>query len=76
MYQAAGLPDHFPDCIDFRLGTVDKEDLEMDWMVPDRHLWWERGIKWIQSVVVGAAEGGGLGGLPKHRDWRCDEVVD
>lgn len=70
MYQAAGLPDHFPDSIDFRLGTVDKEILEKEWMKPDRHLWWERGIPWVGEVVMK-----GMAELPTHGDWRCDEVA-
>ena len=62
-----GLPDEIFDVI---LGTMDREDLEGEWMAPDRHCWWDCGIKWVQELSNGGK------GLPAHPRSRVDEFVD
>lgn len=61
----------WPDMVDLLLGTVDRADSEMQWLRPERQLWWSKGIAWVQEF---ASEGGA--GLPKHPGRRVDEVVD
>ena len=57
--------------VDLILGTVDRADLEMEWLRPERQIWWSRGVGWVQEM---ASEGGR--GLLKHPGSRVDEVVD
>ena len=43
----------FPEVFDVILGTLDREDLENEWMAPDRHCRWSGGIGWIQELTNG-----------------------
>lgn len=53
----------WPLMLDIFLGTVDREDLERDWMVPERRLWCEPGVPWIRKLIAG---GSNAAGLPSH----------
>jgi hypothetical protein len=57
--------------LDIWIGSVDQKDLEKDWLVPERHLWYDVGIEWIRKF--GSK---GSGGVPKHGDGRVDQVVE
>lgn len=46
--------------MDVLLGSVDKEDLERYGLRSDRHVFWDRGVRWIQDLF------GGDGDLPRH----------
>ena len=50
----------YPDIYDVVLGTLDRGDFEKGWVQPERHVWWECGVGWVQEMVKG-----GLGG-PRH----------
>ena len=60
----------FPDIFDTILGTIDREDLEKEWMAPDRHCWWEKGIPWVQELATGGLE------LPKHPTFKVNEFIE
>ena len=66
-FLSRGLPDEIFDVV---LGTLDREDLEREWMAPDRHCWWDCGIKWVQEL----SNGGRV--LPAHPRSRVDEFVE
>jgi len=53
----------WPPMFDLYMGTVDRADLERDWMVPDRRMWCEPGVPWIRKLI---AEGSDAMGLPSH----------
>ena len=46
--------------LDLWLGTVDREVLEQEYLMPERMLWCEKGIEWIRKL---AREGLGV---PEH----------
>lgn len=56
--------------LDIWLGTVDREDLEKDYMSPERMMWCEKGVPWIRKLSqVGA------GGIPEHPLTKIDKSV-
>jgi hypothetical protein len=59
-YAVVPMPQGWPDMLDIVLGTVDREDLEKD-LSPERELWHDRGITWIQNFARN-----GSGGIPRH----------
>ncbi|KAF2232326.1 hypothetical protein EV356DRAFT_256508 [Viridothelium virens] len=63
-----GYAKGFPDLFDVVLGTLDREDLERSEMRPERQLWWEKGIEWVQKLSDGL-------NVPKHKGFRVNEVV-
>jgi hypothetical protein len=67
-YSAFPYPEGWPRMLDIWIGSVDQEDLEKDWLIPERHLWWDVGIEWIRKF---GAEGSG--GVPKHGIYKVDE---
>ena len=69
-YAALPMPHGWPDMLDIVLGTVDREDLERDSLAPERQLWWEKGIHWVQKF----SESGAVA-LPKHPDYRINEFA-
>jgi hypothetical protein len=69
-YSAYPYPKPWPRMLDIWIGSVDQKDLEKEWLVPERHLWWDVGIEWIRKF---GAEGSG--GVPKHGIYRVDEEV-
>lgn len=64
-----GMGEGFPEIFDVILGTLDREDLEQEWMAPDRHCWWSCGIKWVQEL----SNGGKV--LPVHPSFKVNEIV-
>ena len=57
--------------LDVVLGSVDREDLEREALRPERQLWWDLGTPWVQKLSLE-----GVSHLPKHPDYKVDEVVD
>lgn len=55
--EEGGVPAEWgwPRMLDFWLGTVDREDLELEWMRPDTRVWCDWGVGWIKGLVVGGA---------------------
>ena len=47
--------------LDVVMGTIDRADLELDAMIPERAVWWNMGIEWVRKM---AREG--LGDIPEH----------
>ena len=70
-----GVPDGWPLMLDIVLGTVDREFLEKDdWFVPERQLWWDKGIPWIHKLSVsGLGEGEAV---PRHPLADMNQVVE
>jgi hypothetical protein len=66
----AVMPSGFPDMLDITLGSVDRENLDGDTLVPERHLWWGYGIDWIGRLATR-----GYGELPIHSDYRIADTV-
>lgn len=56
--------------IDIPLGTVDRKDLEQDYMKPERALWCEKGILWVREMARN-----GAGGIPEHPLTKIDKVA-
>jgi hypothetical protein len=56
--------------MDITLGSVDREYLEKEALVPERHLWWDYGVDWIRKLGTE-----GYGELPIHADYRVGETV-
>jgi hypothetical protein len=57
--------------LDIWIGSVDQADLEKEWLVPERHLWYDVVIEWIRKF---GSEGSG--GVPKHGTFKVDEEVE
>lgn len=70
-YSAYPYPDPWPRMLDIWIGSVDQADLEKEWLVPERHLWYDVGIEWIRKF---GSEGSG--GVPKHGTYKVDEEVE
>lgn len=66
------LKESWPDMVDILLGTVDREDLEKDWLKPERELWWDMGIPWIRDL---AREGTSKENMPRHPLWKMNDHV-
>lgn len=60
----------WPAMLDIWLGTVDRKDLEKDYMKPERMLWCEKGIPWVREMTRS-----GAGGIPEHPLTKIDKVV-
>ena len=58
----------WPEMLDIVLGTVDREDLEKGFMVPDRHIAWGLGIDWVKELFGGK--------LVKHPKSHLEDVVE
>ena len=56
--------------LDVVLGTVDREFLEGDNLVPERQLWWDCGVDWIQRLTIKGASH-----LVKHPSYEVGNVV-
>lgn len=63
-------PPDRPAMVDICLGTIDREDLEMDSMHPERMMWCEKGVPWIRKWATG-----GAGGIPEHPLTKVDILV-
>lgn len=71
--RSTGLPAEWPEMIDILLGTVDREDLEKGWLKPDREIWWEKGIPWIQEFI---RHGTAKEDLPRHPLWKMNHNIE
>lgn len=60
----------WPPMIDIWLGTVDREDLEKEYMKPERMLWCEKGIPRVREMARY-----GAGGIPEHPLSKIDKLV-
>ncbi|TVY81167.1 hypothetical protein LSUE1_G006291 [Lachnellula suecica] len=60
----------FPKIFDVVLGTIDRADLEKDWMAPDRHCWVSCEIEWIKELTNGAPS------MPRHPSFKLDEHAE
>ena len=60
----------WPRMLDILLGTVDREDLEEEYMRPERMIWCEKGVPWIRQLARN-----GAGGIPEHPLSKIDKVV-
>lgn len=56
--------------LDVVLGTIDREFLESDYVAPERQLWWDCRVDWIQRLTVE-----GAGHLMKHPSYKVSDVV-
>lgn len=54
------MPAGWPTIIDVLIGSVDKDDLERYELKPERHVFWQHGVGWIQDLFAGD------GDLPRH----------
>lgn len=61
----------WPKMLDIWLGTVDREDLEGEQLVPERQLWCDKGVNWIRKFATA-----GAGGIPEHPLSKINVVVD
>jgi len=60
----------FPDIFDTVLGTVDREYLEQEWLAPDRHCWWSKGIPWVQTLSRGGLQ------IPRHPAYKVSDFAE
>lgn len=56
--------------IDFWLGTIDREDLDKDYMAPERMVWCHLGVDWIRKFARGST-----GEIPEHPLTKIDKIV-
>jgi hypothetical protein len=68
-YIADPLPEGWVPMLDVWMGSMAREDLEREWMRPERHLWWDRGIGWLWEVADGDK------GMVKNPSYGVDSVV-
>jgi hypothetical protein len=57
----------WPILFDVLLATIDRVDLEKDYMAPDRHCWVECEIPWIKELTNGKPS------MPRHPTFKLDE---
>lgn len=69
-YSIPNLGQGWPDMFDVVLGTLDKGDLENDWMAPDRHCWVSCEIPWISKLT------NGIPSMPRHPSYKLDELAE
>ncbi|KAK3116896.1 hypothetical protein LTR53_002266 [Teratosphaeriaceae sp. CCFEE 6253] len=50
----------WPPMFDIYMGTVDRADLEHEWMQPERRLWCEPGVPWIRRMIAEGTDAKGL----------------
>ncbi|KAF1969706.1 hypothetical protein BU23DRAFT_582460 [Bimuria novae-zelandiae CBS 107.79] len=66
----AVMPAGFPSMLDITLGSVRREYVDGEALVPERHLWWDYGVDWIQRLATE-----GYVTLPIHPDYRLTDTV-
>lgn len=69
-YAIFPMVEGFPDIFDTLLGTVDRGDLERDWLAPERHCWWSKGVPWVQALARGGLQ------IPKHPTFKVSEFAE
>ena len=57
--------------LDIWLGSVDREDLENEYMKPERQLWCDKGIPWIRDFARRAGDG-----IPEHPTTKINEIIE
>jgi len=60
----------WPQMLDLWSATIDREDLEKDYMAPERMVWCHYGVPWIQGLVRE-----GAGGIPEHPLTKIEKVL-
>ena len=65
-YSVHPMPDGFPPVLDLWTGSVDREDLEREWLLPGRHAQLDFEIPWVGKLAVKGTDGLVEGGVPKH----------
>ena len=45
------MPEHWPQMLDVLLGGIDREDLKNDFLIPDKHVFWESGVPWFTKLL-------------------------
>lgn len=69
-YRVHPMPDEWPEMLDILLGTIDREDLELDEnMIPERVVWDECALDWVKDLVVGGLK------VPVHARTSVKEKV-
>ena len=68
-YQIFPMVEGYPDIFDTVLGTIDRENLEKEWFVPDRQCWWSLGVPWVQKFSSEGLK------VPKHPIYKVNELV-
>lgn len=51
-YSIFPTPDGWPEMLDVVPGIIDREFLEGNNVAPERQLWWDCGVDWIQRLTV------------------------
>ncbi|MCJ1391751.1 hypothetical protein MMC18_004616 [Xylographa bjoerkii] len=70
IWPSMGEGEGWPDIFDVVLGTLEREDLEKEYMAPDRHCWVECEIGWVRELTSGGRE------LPRHPTYKVNEMAD
>jgi len=65
----------WPKMFDIWLGTLDRADLEKDYMRPERQLWCARGVPWIREMGKNGARAANGEAVPHHPLTKIDKVV-
>ena len=61
----------WPDMLDMVHGTIDRDCLQTEALAPERQLWWDYGVNWVQKLSAG-----GVDSLPKHPNYKMNELID
>ena len=69
-YSIFPTPEGWPEMLDVVLGTVDREFLEGSNLAPERQLWWDCGVDWIQRFATE-----GAGHMVKHPSYEVGDVI-
>lgn len=64
------MPEGWPDMLDIALGTVNREDLDANALIPERQLWCNYGIGWVKEIATN-----GMGeDIPRHPSYKVNEI--
>ena len=69
-YSIFPTPDGWPEILDVVFVIIDRGFLEGNNVAPERQLWWDCGVDWIQRLTVE-----GAGHLMKHPSYKVSDVV-
>ena len=45
------MPEYWPQMLDILLGSIDRGDLKNEYLVPDKHVFWEKGVPWFTKLL-------------------------
>lgn len=62
--------------LDILVGTIDRADLEKDYMRPERQLWCNRGVPWIRDMATNGAKSVDGGEVPRHPLTKIDKISE